>query len=267
MSERGGRFGRDVVELDRPNAARMYDYYLGGAANFAVDRHAAEQAPFVGVWARDNRSFLGRVVRYLCQQGIDQFLDLGSGVPTVGNVHEIAEQENSAARVAYIDCEPVAVAHAQHLLRGHHRVTMTQADIRDPCSVLTAQGVAGLLDFTRPVAILAVAILHFISDADQPAEFLARYRNACAPGSYLAISHGSAPHVRTELGDERFEALYRTYQRTATPVTLRHPDEIPALMAGYELVEPGMVTLNEWRPDLTETAASTAYGLVGHLSH
>ncbi len=253
------------ADLDRPNSARMYDYYLGGSANFAVDRNAADQAPFVGVWARDNRAFLGRAVRYLCEQGIDQFLDLGSGVPTVGNVHEIARQHVPHARVAYVDYEPVAVHHARRLLGEVSGVAVTQADIREPRSVLDADGVSGLLDFTRPVAVLAVAVLHFVADADKPADILAGYRRVGVPGSHLVISHGSEPAVRAELGEERFAAVHAAYANTPTPLALRQPDEIEALMDGYDLVEPGMATLTEWRPDGPVGAPSSAFGLVGRL--
>lgn len=268
MMDRSNEEDIPPVNVQAPNSARMYDYYLGGAANFAVDRAAADQAPFVGTWARHNRSFLARAVAYLCSRGIDQFLDLGSGVPTVGNVHEIAHRHNPAARVAYVDNEPVAVSHARQLLGENPQVTVTHADIRHPQQVLAAPGVTGLLDFTRPVAVLAVAILHFIADHDQPAHILAGYRRACVPGSYLLISHGSDPDIHAELGAAGYEALHAAYQRTPTPVALRAPEEISALLHDYSLVAPGMVPLDQWRPetdsDIT-TAPSSAYGLLGYL--
>lgn len=255
--------------IDRPNAARMYDYYLGGAANFAVDRQAAERAPFVGRWARQNRSFLARAVRYLCAQGVDQFLDLGSGVPTVGNVHETAQAHRRHARVAYVDSDPIATRHAHTLLGANPQVTITRADLRKPQAVLHSPGVAGLLDFTRPVAILAVAVLHFIAEQDQPQQILAGYRRACVPGSYLAISHGATDEVHAELGQDQFQALHAAYRHTPTPVVLRRPPQIAALLHGYSLVEPGMVLLNDWRPDPQphplDGHASSAYALVGVL--
>jgi SAM-dependent methyltransferase len=252
-----------------PNAARMYDYYLGGSANLAVDREAAEQmieaVPDIKFCAYANRAFLGRVVRWLCGQGIDQFLDLGSGIPTVGNVHEIARRANPAARVAYVDVEPVAVSYARRLLADEELVTVTRADIRDPGSVLSAPGVAGLFDFDRPVAVLAVAILHAMSDADDPAGFLAAYRRACVPGSHLAISHVS-PLTFDPL---QVKASEEVYARTPTPVVYRDRDEIAAFLDGYQPVEPGLVLLPLWRsadrPDEVEAARANAYGGVGRL--
>ena len=260
------------AELDakRPNSARMYDYFLGGAQNFAVDRQAAEQAaaafPYIRISTRLNRSFLGRVVAHLSQQGVDQFLDLGSGIPTVGNVHEVAQHHNPKARVAYVDYEPVAVAHGRRLLADTENVTITQADIRHPHEVLTAPTVTDLLDFDRPIAVLAMAILHFIPDGDHPHAMLAAYRTACAPGSYLAITHGS----QVTLTDEQINEFLEAYARTPTPALFRNEDEIKALLHGYELVEPGLVLLPQWRPERPvsdgEARESNIYGAVGVLT-
>jgi hypothetical protein len=260
------------AELDakRPNSARMYDYFLGGAQNFAVDREAAEQAaaafPYIRTSTRLNRSFLGRVVTYLARSGIDQFLDLGSGIPTVGNVHEVAQLHNPNAKVAYVDYEPVAVAHGRRLLADNPNVSITQADIRKPHEVLAAPTVTGLLDFDRPVAVLALAILHFIPDSANPHAMLAAYRTACVPGSYLAITHGS----QVTLTDQQIREFLDAYARTPTPALFRTLDEINGLIQGYELVEPGMVLLPHWRPDheVSEEEArdSNIYGAVGVLS-
>jgi hypothetical protein len=248
----------------------MYDYYLGGSANVAVDRAAADELiqalPDTVFCARANRSFLGRAVRYLAERGIDQFLDLGSGIPTVGNVHEVAHQVNPEARVAYVDIEPVAVSYAQRLLQDEKLATITKADIRKPETVLTAPGVAELLDFTRPVAVLTVAILHAMSEADRPREFLAEYRTACASGSALAISHLSPQTWQPQ----EVIASEKVYARTPTPVVYREHDEIARFMAGYQLVEPGLVLLPKWRPtDPTseaDAARSNSYGAVGILA-
>ncbi|MER6993766.1 SAM-dependent methyltransferase [Saccharopolyspora hirsuta] len=260
-----------LVEMDveSPNAARMYDYYLGGNANFAADREAAERflavVPTGRQWAYANRSFLGRAVRFMISQGVDQFLDLGSGIPTVGNVHEIAHDADPNARVAYVDREPVAVAHAQALLADTPRVTITQADIRDPEAVLSAPGVAGLLDFTRPVGVLAVAILHFVPDEDHPVGIMGRYRAACVPGSYLALSHLS-PVTFT---DDQLSGGHEIYNRTSTPGTLRPRDQIADLLTGYDLVDPGLVLLPDWRPDdpvdPDDAARTNSYAAVGVL--
>ncbi|RKT88900.1 S-adenosyl methyltransferase [Saccharopolyspora antimicrobica] len=252
------------VDTSVPNVARMYDYYLGGAANFAVDREAAERAlavtPEIGRFARMNREFLGRVVRYLCERGIDQFLDLGSGVPTVGNVHEIAHQHNPRARIAYVDHESVAVAHARALLADEPDVSVTQADIRNPAEVLAAPGVAGLLDFSRPVAVLAVAILHFLPDADEPARILRTYCDACPAGSFTALSH-AATITMTESESHRGQSIYRS---TKTPLVLRDREQIAALLDGCRLVEPGLTPINHW-PSPTGESPANGYGAVAEL--
>ncbi|MBA8826100.1 trans-aconitate methyltransferase [Saccharopolyspora lacisalsi] len=257
------------VDVDSPNSARMYDHYLGGSANFAVDRTEAERVleafPAMGRWARANRSFLGRAVASLSERGIDQFLDLGSGIPTIGNVHEIAHRHNPHARIAYVDCEPVAVAHARRLLSDEDRVSITQADIRDPHHVLAAPGVSELLDFNRPVAVLAVAVLHALPETDQPARLMADYRKVCAPGSALVLTHG----VRTTLTDEQYERFLASYRNTPTPATFRTVDQVAALLDGYQLLDPGLVPLDQWRPEspVDEATAieTNCYAAVGNL--
>lgn len=215
--------------------------------------------------AQANRSFLRRVVTALCQRGVDQFLDLGSGIPTVGNVHEIAHRHNPTARVAYVDHESVAVAHARRLLDGDARVSVTQADIRDPVSVLNAPGVAGLLDFTRPVAVLALAILHFLPDDTEVTTMLRAYRAACIPGGYLALSHGT----RATLSETEIRKFLEAYQRTVTPAVFRTREQIAGFTAGYELLHPGLVLLQQWRPENPvsneEAERINCYGAVGML--
>lgn len=250
----------------------MYDYHLGGAANFAVDRSMAEQferlVPDMIHAVRCNRSFLGRVVRYLATTAdIDQFLDLGSGIPTVGNVHEIAHSINPEARVAYVDFEPIAVHHAQFLLgEGHRHVTVTEADIREPHTVLAAPGVTGLLDFSRPVAVLAVGVLQFIHHGVE--ELMAAYRDATVPGSYAAVSHLS----RTSFTAEQMQKfLNQMTTHTSTPDRERTPSEIAGLLPGYELIEPGVVPVPEWPSSETPSAdtvhRSNCYGAVGVHRH
>ncbi|MHA6802916.1 SAM-dependent methyltransferase [Salinifilum ghardaiensis] len=257
------------VDTTRPNAARMYDYYLGGSANFAVDREAAEAGarvlPDAVRYARANRAFLGRAVHHLCERGVDQFLDLGSGIPTKGNVHELARQHSAAARIAYVDIEPVAVAHARRLLHGVDGVTVTQADVRDPQAVLADPGVAELLDFTRPVAVLAVAILPFVPDDAEAVAMFAGYRAACAAGSYLAVSHISQLGASAEEVANAEEVM----ARTPTPVSWRTADRIMPLLQGCELVRPGLVPVAQWRPDTPpspeEVARANSFGAVGYL--
>ncbi|SFE32376.1 S-adenosyl methyltransferase [Actinopolyspora alba] len=259
------------ANLDQPNIARMYDYHLGGSANFAIDRTVAERALRLVPTERDycwaNRAFLGRAVRTLVtEHGIDQFLDLGSGVPTVGNVHEIAHQHEPSARVAYVDWEPVACHHARHLLGAEeHRVTVTEADVCEPETVLNAAGVAGLLDFTRPIAVLAFGILDILPTTDG-AGLVSRYREACAAGSALALSN-NAQLSRT---DEEVAALHSLLADTSTPnLYLRTSEEVAALLPGYELLVPGVVPASLWRPDryVTEEEArrGNVYGAVGIL--
>jgi hypothetical protein len=240
------------IDYDHANAARIYDYFLGGAHNFAVDREAAAWVargnPEIVAGARANRGYLGRVVRWCQDQGIDQFLDLGSGVPTVGNVHEIAHQVDSAVRVAYVDYEPVAVAHAESLLTDEPSVTITRADLRDPQSVLDAPGVAGLLDLSRPVALLAVAVLHFVPDP-VAADALGAYRAVLAPGSVIAISHASDDQDDPDLAGRVRDGTAAYNAHASSPMTLRSRAELRALLSGLDVVEPGVVDVRDW-PDL-----------------
>jgi len=253
------------VDLTRPSVARMYDYFLGGSHNFAVDRETAKAIekiyPGMAGAARANRSFLRRAVRYLCAQGVDQFLDLGSGIPTVGNVHEIAQHTNPDARVVYVDVEPVAVAHSIALLAKNDQAVAVQADLRDPDAVLTDPEVRATLDFDRPIGVLLAAALHFVPDSDDPHAAVARYRDAVCPGSYLAISHGSLegiPHDSVTSG-ERVQAVY---QRTDAQLVMRSTSDIARFFEGLDVVDPGVVLLPEWRPD-SDDAYISAYVGVG----
>jgi S-adenosyl methyltransferase len=236
------------VDLDHPSVARVYDYYLGGSHNFESDRTFAEKAleayPEMRHISRDNRAFLRRAIRYLSGTGVDQFLDLGSGIPTEGNVHEVAQSANPASRVVYVDRDEVAVVHSSHLLAGNDRATAVRADVRDARDVLDLARGAGL-DLDRPVAVLAVALFHFFPDADRPGELMAHYLAALPPGSHLALSHGS----RT--GPSAFDALAEVYDDADSPnsVHLRTPEEILAIFGDLELVAPGLVPSPRWRPD------------------
>jgi hypothetical protein len=253
------------IDMELPSAARLYDYYLGGFHNFEVDRemgHKVLQAwPEVPLLMQANRAFLGRSVRYLVGQGVDQFLDLGSGIPTVGNVHEIAQGLAPEARVVYVDNDPVAVAHSRSILGEDPRTAVVQADARDPESILAHPDVTRTLDLGRPVGILMVALLHFVSDEDDPHGFIARFRNAVAPGSYLALSHGTADHDPISAAK-----IIQLYRQTPTPMTMRSRAEVEALLEGFDLVEPGVVYLPQWRPDSPQGAEENPAlfaGLVG----
>src|SRR4051812_46047545 len=236
------------VDLGRASAARMYDYYLGGAHNFGVDRDLANQAlalfPDGQVIAQANRAFLHRAVRYLLSQGVRQFIDIGSGIPTSGNVHEIAQKEDAEARVLYVDHDPVAVAHSELILRDNPLAQVLKADLRRPEEILQAPVLTELLDLTRPVGVLMVAVLHFVSDAERPQDTIARFRDLLAPGSHLVISQGTGEGRQAET-----TKLKELYQNTSTPVTYRTRERIRALFDGWELVEPGVVWLPQWRPD------------------
>src|SRR4051794_20046216 len=242
------------VDLSRPSAARVYDYYLGGSHNLEVDRHMAREA--ISLWPdlpeimRSNRAFLRRSVRYLAGQGISQFLDIGSGIPTVGNVHEAAQRAEPRARVVYVDVDPVAVAHSRAILAGDERTAVVHADLREPETFLGPPTVRAMLGLEQPIAVLMVAVLHFVSDEDDPFGAVARVRDRLAPGSHLVISHASAE------GRPEAAASHRElYSRTPTPMTMRSRDEITQFFDGFDLVDPGLVWLPLWRPDSSGAAA------------
>ncbi|GAA4002896.1 SAM-dependent methyltransferase [Allokutzneria multivorans] len=238
------------IDLTKPSTARVYDYYLGGSHNFAVDRRQAQQA--IELWPelpssmQANRAFLRRAVRYCVSRGVRQFLDIGSGIPTVGNVHEIAQRADAGCRVVYVDVDPIAVAHSRALLAesGTRHTATVQADLRDPDRVLDDPAVRELLDFTEPVALLMVSTLHFISPEDEPAALIARYSGVLAPGSPLVISHGTA-----DGRPDRATAHEKLYHRTGTPIWMRSAAEITGFFDGFRMVDPGLVYLSEWRPD------------------
>lgn len=257
-----------TVDTDVPSAARAYDYYLGGAHNFAADRELAERArqvlPCVAAVARLNRAFLRRAVLHMIDRGITQFLDLGSGIPTVGNVHEIAQQVNPACRVVYVDYEPVAAAHSEIILEGNAGAVMVERDIRSPRGVLTHPATQALLDFREPVGLLMVGVLLFLSDRDDPAGLVARYRDVCASGSYLALSHitddDADPVTRDQVRD-----LVRIYQDANEQVYLRDRGTLTRWFAGTELVDPGVSLLADWRPDGgTEPDADSPARMLGY---
>jgi S-adenosyl methyltransferase len=237
----------DEVDIERPSAARMYDYYLGGSHNLAADRAMAGET--MKVWpdlrfvARANRAFLRRAVTFLAEAGVEQFLDLGSGIPTSGNVHEVARAVRPSARTVYVDVDPVAVAHSTALLAGAADTAVLHADMRDPQAVLGDAIVTGLLDFGRPIAVLMFSVLPFVIDDDHPAQIIADYRDATVPGSYLAISHGTSDYRLPQT-----QAAAEVYARAGYQTTARSREQILALMDGYELVEPGLVDLIAWRP-------------------
>jgi SAM-dependent methyltransferase len=257
------------LDLDRPNAARMYDYYLGGSHNFAVDRELAakvlEAWPDMPRAAQANRAFLRRAVRFLIGQGVRQFLDIGSGIPTVGNVHEVAQAGAPDAKVVYVDTDPVAVTHSRAILAGDPRTAVVEADGRDPGVLLANPGVTGLLDLSEPVGLLMVALLHFVPDETDPRGILAGYAAKLAPGSWLAVSHGTADDA------PEVTKMAAHYRSTATPLRPRTKDELAEVLADVDLVEPGVQFLPAWRPDHPDDAGADvtwpgAYAAVGRLT-
>ncbi len=238
----------DHDTMARPNAARIYDYWLGGYHNFAVDRDAAKAMaaayPDVPLAARANRAFLQRAVAFLLARGINQFLDVGSGLPTRGNVHELVRGFSPAARVVYVDNDPVVVAHSCVLLEKVSTAAAIQADARDPAALLEHPETRRLLDFTRPVGVLLCAVLHFLPDREAH-ETVRALREAAAPGSFLVISHGASDPLPTDT------LLKGTaiYARSSAPGYMRPRAEIESFFAGLEPVPPGVVYLPEWRPE------------------
>jgi SAM-dependent methyltransferase len=243
------------IDLDRPSASRVYDYFVGGMHNFEIDRHLARQieafTPSVAETMRANRDMLRRCVRFLVDAGIDQFLDIGSGIPTVGNVHEVAQGRDQSARVAYVDIDPVAVAHSRAILDGDPRTAVIQADISSPETILADPQVTQLIDFEKPVAVLLLGVLHFVADEADPAGCVAGLRDAVAPGSFLAITHATSDGQPTEVLEAQ-----KLSGRTSTEIVLRSKDEITAYFDGWSLVEPGLVHLPLWRPDNPDDIAA-----------
>ncbi|MEU6417878.1 SAM-dependent methyltransferase [Streptomyces spiralis] len=240
------------VDPGKASVARMYDAMLGGEHNFAIDREAVAAFtaidPQVRTLARANRAFLGRAVRFLVDAGVRQFIDLGSGIPTQGNVHEVAQAGAPGARVVYVDNDPVAVAHSEALLADNADATIVSADIRRPADVLSSPGVRKLIDFEQPVAVLMITILHFITREEAPAGIVTAFRDALPEGSWLALTHATdedRPDTAAAVGQ-----LYR--DRATSPVTARSHDEIASLFDGFDLVEPGLVHVPLWRPDRQE---------------
>ena len=239
-----------IIDTTKPHSARVYDYYLGGKDHYAVDRETGDKAMqswrAVRTAVRENRAFLGRAVRYLvAEAGIRQFLDIGSGMPTQNNVHEVAQDAAPGTSVVYADADDAVVAHSRLILDGSPDVAVIQADLRDPAGLLADPETQLLLDFTRPVAVLLVAVLHFIADADSPDQIVATLRDALSPGSYLVVSHACSdprPEVLSA-----FETTYKS--KVAAQGRARTRAEIARFFDGFTLIEPGLVWVPQWRPD------------------
>jgi hypothetical protein len=240
------------LDTSRAHTARVYDYFIGGKNHFAADREAARSVlavnPAAAIGPRQNRAFLGRAVRYLTvEAGIRQFLDIGTGLPTTNSVHEVAQAHAPSSRVVYVDNDPLVLAHARALLTSapEGRTAYIDADLRKPEAILSSPVTREVLDFDQPVALMLVAILHFIGDEEQPAEILATLLDALPPGSYLVASHFTAEH--SQIGSA---AGARAYRGAGLPVQPRDSDDFARLaFPGLDLVPPGVVLASEWRPD------------------
>ncbi|MFI1395759.1 SAM-dependent methyltransferase [Streptomyces sp. NPDC020681] len=238
------------IDISVPSVSRIYDYYLGGSHNFEVDREAARKAmefiPGLPKIMQANRAFMRRAVNYAVNSGVTQFLDIGSGIPTFGNVHEVAQKASIESRVVYVDHDPVAVAHGRAVLEGDDTATVVAADLRKPQQLLDSPEVQ-LLDLERPVALLLVAVLHFLEDEEDPYAAVAELRDALAPGSLLVVTHASYEGV--PVAEEQAVGAVDVYRDIRNPLVMRSREEIARFFEGYEMVEPGLVSMPNWRPD------------------
>ena len=237
------------VDIGLANTARVYDYWLGGSHNFLADqdlgRAISAVDPIVRAGARANRAFLGRAVRYLAAAGIRQYLDIGSGIPAEGNVHEVAQQADPGARVVYVDVDRVAVAHSKAILAGHQHATVIEADLREPGKILGHESTRQLIDFSQPTGLLLVAVLHFIADADDPWGIVATLRDALAPGSYLVVGQGT--NADKPVIADAFEKVYN--RSASASIHMRSREQILTFFDGFDLVNPGLAYVSQWRPD------------------
>jgi hypothetical protein len=243
----------------------MYDFYLDGKDNFAVDRAAVEAVeqsmPEVRLLARENRAFLRRAVRYMVAEGIRQFIDIGAGLPTAGNTHEVAQEAIPDARVVYVDNDPIVLAYGRALLAENGNTTILQADMRQPATVIDSAVVRSLIDLDQPVGVLLIAMTHFLT-VEERGPIMGTLRESLAPGSFLALTHVTGDG-HSDAAVAGVESVYRT---TPTPIFFRTHAEISQFFDGYELVEPGLVTVDAWHPDSvdpTPVATRWLYGGVG----
>ncbi|MBQ1031313.1 SAM-dependent methyltransferase [Micromonospora parva] len=237
-----------------PSVARVYDFFLGGKDNFEADRKVAEHAlritPDGPAAGQANRAFLRRVIRYLVTEaGIDQFLDIGSGLPTQGNVHEVATEQNPKAQVVYVDNDPIVLTHGRALLAAEGTATVIQADIREPQAILNHPDARRFLDFDRPIGLLLFAILHHLGDDEDPKAVAAALIDALPSGSYVAISHFRDPGDRDPEGSRKAREVERVFNESLGTGRWRTDEEILSFAEGLTVLEPGLVPLAEWRPE------------------
>ncbi len=238
------------IDPNVPSVARMYDYYLGGKDNFASDRAAAEKVmalvPTVREAARDNRGFLIRAVRELVGRGIRQFLDIGAGLPTQQNVHQVALEAAPDSRVVYVDNDPIVLVHARALLARSPQTVVVSGDLREPKAILDDPAVTAHLDFSQPIALLIVAVLHFIPDYDETRRIVDELRRPLVPGSHLVLSHSYGGRISDQVRDAG-EAVYSNTQSGS--ISSRDPEQVTAYFDGLDLLEPGVVPSAAWRPE------------------
>ncbi|MBG6066981.1 SAM-dependent methyltransferase [Micromonospora ureilytica] len=262
------------IDPNIPSVARVYDFFLGGKDNFEVDRKVAEHAlritPDGPAAGQANRAFLRRVIRYLVSEaGIDQFLDIGSGLPTQGNVHEVATEQNPKAQVVYVDNDPIVLAHGRALLAAEGTATVIQADIREPQEILNHPDVRRFLDFDRPIGLLLFAILHHLGDDEDPKAVAAALIDQLPAGSYVAISHFRDPGERDPEGSRKAHEVERIFNESLGTGRWRTDEEILSFTEGLTLLEPGLVPLAEWRPESDAPATvqtDTYHTFVGLLA-
>ncbi|MFI1166898.1 SAM-dependent methyltransferase [Streptomyces sp. NPDC020801] len=248
----------EEIDTSRPHPARIYDYLLGGKDNYAVDQRAGDElaavAPEVRIGLRANRAFLQRAVRHVVNGGVRQILDIGTGLPTSPNVHEIAHEVAPEVRVAYVDNDPIVKVHADALLSRSGTTGVVLADLRDPQALLDHPDVRRVIDFQEPVAVLLAAVLHFLTDAEEPERVVATLRDALPAGSFLVLSHATGDFA------DRSDAQ-AVYNRATATLNLRSRTEVERFFSGLELVEPGLAQVPFWRPDTAPAAGSEEIGI------
>jgi S-adenosyl methyltransferase len=242
------------LQIDRPHPARVYDYLLGGKDNYAADREAAHAGlkanPNSRIPPRENRAFLRRAVRYLAREaGISQFLDIGTGIPTSPNVHEVAQEINPQARIVYVDNDPIVLVHARALLTSgdQGKTAYIDADLRDVSKILASAELRATLDLSQPVGLLLIAVLHFIGDDDKPHEIVSQLIDNLPAGSYLALSH-----LTGDFDPQAWERIAEIYRRSGVTMQVRSLPQIERFFSGVDLIEPGVVSVPRWRPDTSD---------------
>ena len=256
-------------DMSVPNVARIYDYLLGGKDNFAADRKAADALiramPSSVPNCLDNRAFLQRAARWLAELGIRQFVDIGSGLPTAQNTHQVVHEVLPDARVVYVDYDPVVVNHAKALLVDKNFVGAIQRDLSRPAEILEDEGLRGFIDFREPVVVLMAAVVHFVSDDQRPYEIVGMFKDAMSSGSYLALTHVTSDHVSRKVRETALDV----YKGASAQLTPRSQEQVARFFDGLELAQPGVVDIRLWRPEVRpsmpfdESRPASLYGGVG----